>query len=640
MRAVARPSAVRSRAVCALIVIGLAAAGLFSTSARAQSLDVSLAGGVAFPDRTLVLSVPPATPLTSERTHITENGHPVTGLTTTSIKRANVGDFGVMLLIDQSPSMSGTPEAQAIAAARTLAAGRSGNQELGAITFADTPTLLVPLTSDQSAIQKALGNTPRTAAGTHILPALALALQQLSRANVATGAVILVSDGADRESSAGITPRSIAADAAAAHVRIFTVGVRDRYYTPQSMHMLAQIGGGVFTEASASQLAGTLTSIQSGLVSRYVVHYRSAQPLGHKVALSVRVDGVPGTFNTHYTSPAPPPAPRDGGRNAQHQSFWTSTLAIVLVGLACALLLAIIATVLLSHYARRSTITARVGEFIPATPESDVTQGSVTGAALRRTEAALHGRSWWPAFVEDVDIARMGRSPTELAYLAAIGSIVAAALLILLTGSPLLGLPALLIGPFTLRAVVNMRVRKQRTLFEDQLASNLEEVASAVRSGRSIVEALAIVSGATEEPTRTEFERALANERLGRPLEETLRPIAHRMRSEGMEQVAVVAAMHRQTGSSVAEALDRVSEGTRERAELQRELRALTAQGRLARWILTALPPVLLLAFTIIDSRYERPMYHTTGGLLALGIGAVMVVAGSLVMKRIVDIEV
>jgi tight adherence protein B len=154
------------------------------------------------------------------------------------------------------------------------------------------------------------------------------------------------------------------------------------------------------------------------------------------------------------------------------------------------------------------------------------------------------------------------------------------------------------------------------------------------------LEALAVVTESAEEPARSEFERALADERLGRPLDETLRPIAERMHADGMEQFAVVAALHRQTGSSVAEVLDRVAEGARERAELQRELRALTAQGRLARWILTAMPPMMLLVFSLIDPRYEYPMFHTTGGLIALGVGAAMVALGSLVMKRIIEIEV
>jgi tight adherence protein B len=198
----------------------------------------------------------------------------------------------------------------------------------------------------------------------------------------------------------------------------------------------------------------------------------------------------------------------------------------------------------------------------------------------------------------------------------------------------------LLAAPFALRTYVQVRVRRQRTRFSDLLPSHLEEVAAAIRAGRSLIEALNSVTDGAEEPVHREFERALADENLGRPLEETLRVVSGRMTSESIEQVAVVAGMHRRTGSSVSEALDRVAEGARERADLHRELRALTAQGRLARWILTFLPPVILLIMEIISPAYVRPLLHTVGGVVALSVAGVMVIAGSLVMKRIVDIEV
>jgi tight adherence protein B len=282
-----------------------------------------------------------------------------------------------------------------------------------------------------------------------------------------------------------------------------------------------------------------------------------------------------------------------------------------------------------------------VTEFAPTLSRPPIElSGSVASGALRRTERALSGRAWWPAFAEAVDIARMTRSPIQLVYLAGLGSFLAAALLMLAIGSPLAGIPALPIGPFVLRAVLNFRMRRQRALFADQVASHLEEVAASMRSGRSILEALEVGSATSDEPTRREFERALQNERLGLPLEEVLRPIALRMQSDGTEQLAVVAAMQRRTGSSAAEALDRVAEGARERATLRREVAALTAQGRLARWILTALPPVLLLVFQIINPAYVYPLFHTTGGVIAVVLGAVLCLAGSLVMKRIVDIKV
>jgi tight adherence protein B len=161
-----------------------------------------------------------------------------------------------------------------------------------------------------------------------------------------------------------------------------------------------------------------------------------------------------------------------------------------------------------------------------------------------------------------------------------------------------------------------------------------------MRSGRSLVEALAVVVEGSEEPTRSEFSRALADERLGQPLDESLRPIAERMQSPDVDQLAVIAALHRGSGANVAEVLDHVAEGARQRDELKRELRVMTAQARLSRWILTALPIAMLLMLVLLRPDYERPLFHTSSGQLFLGAAAVLVGVGSLIMSRIIDIEV
>ena len=112
------------------------------------------------------------------------------------------------------------------------------------------------------------------------------------------------------------------------------------------------------------------------------------------------------------------------------------------------------------------------------------------------------------------------------------------------------------------------------------------------------------------------------------------------MESRELEQVALVAAVQRQSGGNTAEVLDRVTETIRERFELRRTVQTLTAQGRLSRWIVSFLPLFLLVVITIINPSYMHVLYVSTGGRVALAFAALMVVAGSLVIKRIINIKV
>ena len=81
------------------------------------------------------------------------------------------------------------------------------------------------------------------------------------------------------------------------------------------------------------------------------------------------------------------------------------------------------------------------------------------------------------------------------------------------------------------------------------------------------------------EPSRTEFRHVVSDEQLGIPLDESLETVVKRMKSRELEQVALVAALQRESGGNTAEVLDRVSDTIRERAELRRTVRTLTAQG-------------------------------------------------------------
>jgi tight adherence protein B len=112
------------------------------------------------------------------------------------------------------------------------------------------------------------------------------------------------------------------------------------------------------------------------------------------------------------------------------------------------------------------------------------------------------------------------------------------------------------------------------------------------------------------------------------------------MKSRDIEQVALVSSLQRETGGNSAEVLDRVIENIRERQGLRRLVRSLTAQGRLSRWIVSFLPVALLLLISAINPSYMKPLFTHTSGHVILAVGAVMIVAGSYVIKRIVEFKV
>ena len=124
------------------------------------------------------------------------------------------------------------------------------------------------------------------------------------------------------------------------------------------------------------------------------------------------------------------------------------------------------------------------------------------------------------------------------------------------------------------------------------------------------------------------------------PPEEAIRSVARRMASRDLEQVALLAELQRTSGGNAAEVLDTVVFTIRERSELRRLVRTLTAQGRMARWILTALPIALTGALWLMHPAVMGMFFESTSGQVALVVAALMVAAGSALIQRIVDIDV
>lgn len=619
------------RAALAVVLLGLLLAA--APGHAAERALVVPAGSPQFPDRALRLTVPERLALSAAQVKVSENGERVRGVTLTSAAGPRRTDFGTVLVIDASKSMRAAGIRRAMAAARALAAERTGNQQLGVIVFNRTPTVLIAPSSDQRAIDQALSVTPKLGPQTHVFDAVDTALSLLARARITAGSVVVLSDGADTGSLAPAS--AVGARARKANVRVFTIGLRSRAFDFTQLTELAAVGRGrYFAADSINDLGAIFRDLGTQLASEYLVRYRSATRPGRAVTVAVQVPGVEGVATMRYRVP--------GGTSfvLVEDSFWTSTVGILATTLLCALLIATGIGMLLVRRHRRPDLRERVRGFVSSLGEiATSAEIVVTGEGSRgAAERSLERTRWWAAFKEQCEIARIETDPVRLVVATALGTLFVMYVL-LKVGGPLAALFAVSI-PLAVKSFVAFKLGRQRRLFADQLPDVLQGSASAIRAGHGLTGALAMVVEDAPEPSRTELQRVVSDERLGVPLDDALRVVQRRMDSLDVQQIALVAQLQRETGGNMAEVLDRVTESVRRRGELRRMVQALTAQGRLSRWVVTALPVFLLLIITIVNPSYSEPLYTTGLGRVMLLIGATLMVIGSLVIKKIVDFKV
>jgi tight adherence protein B len=193
------------------------------------------------------------------------------------------------------------------------------------------------------------------------------------------------------------------------------------------------------------------------------------------------------------------------------------------------------------------------------------------------------------------------------------------------------------IGPtMALRVSLKKRTEKMR----EQLPDVLTIMASSLRAGHSFMQALDTVAREIPQPAAVEFQRVVAEIRLGRPTDDALEALATRVGSADFRWAVLAVNIQREVGGNLAEILDNVADTLRERAMIRRQIRVLTAEGRLSAWVLAGLPVAIAIYMFIVNPDYIGLLFTHPIGLFMLGGAILLLIAGILWMRKIVDIDV
>jgi tight adherence protein B len=240
-----------------------------------------------------------------------------------------------------------------------------------------------------------------------------------------------------------------------------------------------------------------------------------------------------------------------------------------------------------------------------------------------------------------LDLAGVTRKPAEWALFGGCLGVVIAATLSLVTSYVLLGvLAGAVIGWLSMRMSLSLRILRRRSAFSDQLPDILQLIASTLQAGFSLPQAFDAVVREQGQPAAAEFSRALAEARIGARLEDGLDAVATRMDSDDLHWTVMAIRIQQGVGGNLAEVLRTISTTIRERAAMRRQVRALSAEGRLSAYILVALPLIVATWLFISSATYLRPLYTTTFGEVLLVLATALIVIGALWMRRVIKVEV
>jgi tight adherence protein B len=270
-------------------------------------------------------------------------------------------------------------------------------------------------------------------------------------------------------------------------------------------------------------------------------------------------------------------------------------------------------------------------------PESSALAGA-GAAAEAAVEKVLLKRGRLAAGAEGLD--RAGMSITLPKFVLAVGlwTLVAVAAGFLLAGT-WLGLLMVVVVPFGARLLVKFKAGRRQAAFADQLDDSLQLMAGSLRAGHSLLRAVDAVSQDAPSPTAEEFARIVNETRVGRDLGDSLDEVAARMGSDDFTWIAQAIAIHREVGGNLAEVLDAVGHTIRERNAIRRQVKALSAEGKLSAIVLMALPFGVTFFISMSNPAYMAKFTESLTGYAMLGVAGLMLLVGGLWLKRTVKIQ-
>lgn len=232
---------------------------------------------------------------------------------------------------------------------------------------------------------------------------------------------------------------------------------------------------------------------------------------------------------------------------------------------------------------------------------------------------------------------RLGRF---LFIVAAACVLLVAGLLVLTTMPPLLGVGiGLAIGIGLPLFVVRYIRNRRRAEFQAQLPDALDVVVRSLRSGHPVPTALALVGREMADPLGTEFGLTTDEVTYGLDLPRALQNLSDRVGVADMSLLVTAVSLQSSAGGNLSEVLENLSKVLRDRFQLKRKVRSLSAEGRFSAYGLTILPVAIALAIYFPNPRYYSDVWHLPLFQISMGALIIWKIIGDIMIYKMINFK-
>jgi len=202
---------------------------------------------------------------------------------------------------------------------------------------------------------------------------------------------------------------------------------------------------------------------------------------------------------------------------------------------------------------------------------------------------------------------------------------------------------AVLISLFLVAApwyLLHRMSERYRQKIEDQLANAMLTLANAVKAGLSLAQSLETLASQCPKPINAEFHQIVAEYKLGKPLERTLKEARERLRSENFALFAAALLAAHESGGRLNETVERIATSVREMQRLERKVQSETAQARKSAVYMAIAPAFILAVYWLVDPVNTHLLFVKPAGQALLATAAVLNVIAYLWARAILNPDI
>ena len=183
------------------------------------------------------------------------------------------------------------------------------------------------------------------------------------------------------------------------------------------------------------------------------------------------------------------------------------------------------------------------------------------------------------------------------------------------------------------------RRKKFQNAYLDELPNAVEAIVRGVKSGLPLNDSMRLVAKEAKEPIKSEFQRVLDQQTLGKSTAEAVQVLFDRMPLPEVNFFVVVITVQQQAGGNLSEALGNLARVLRNRKKMKQKIKAMSSEAKASAGIIGSLPFIVGLLVTLTTPSYMAPMFTTTLGFIWLGVAAVLMSIGVWVMAKMVSFD-